>query len=81
MILGMELEGVVVVQAESYYQRRRFYEVTLVSEDSQTLNLFEGQLKEVGDELEIGGRYRIVFRPFLNNYWVELKVSELTRIE
>ena len=44
----------------------------------QTLHLFEGQLKELqGCQPKIGERYRVTFRPFINNRWVELKIIAL----
>lgn len=82
MILGKRLEGEIVVDQESFYGTRRYYEARLVSEErEELLHLFEGQLKEVQDELQAGARYRIVFTPFLNNRWVELKITELTQLD
>ncbi|MGE0710743.1 MAG: hypothetical protein AB7N76_27895 [Planctomycetota bacterium] len=80
MLLDARLEGELLVQEERHYQGRRYYEASLVSDDAQTLFLYEGQLKEVGDRLELGARYRVVFRPFVNNRWLELKIVELERI-
>lgn len=77
MLLDARLEGVVEVRGQQYHNGRPYFEASLVSEDGQTLHLFEGQLKEVDEELEVGGRYRVTFRPFINNRWVELKVDSL----
>lgn len=57
---------------------RNRYEATLISEDGQTLYIYEGQLKEVQDELEVGAHYQAHFKPFVNNRWLELKIVALT---
>lgn len=79
MLLDNRLEGVIEVQSElTHSTGRNYYEVSLISDDGQTLHLFEGQLKELPQPtLEVGRRYKIVFRPFLNNRWVELKIDRL----
>lgn len=77
MLLDVRLEGVIEIRGQQHHMGRPYFEASLVSDDGQTLHLFEGQLKEVGAALEIGSRYRIVFRPFINNRWVELKVITL----
>lgn len=56
---------------------RNRYEATLISEDGQTLYLYEGQLKEVSGELEVGAHYEALFKPFVNNRWLELKIVAL----
>jgi hypothetical protein len=59
------------------YDGRTRYEASLVSEDGQTLYIYEGQLKEVEDELKLGQHYFIQFKPFVNNRWLELKIVGL----
>ena len=76
-MLGQILEGVVEVRDKHLHQGRERVEVTLASEDGQTLYLYEGQLKELGKnapKLQVGKRYKIAVRPFVNNHWIELKV-------
>ncbi len=77
MLLDVRLEGVIEVR-EQYvgFAGRPYWEVSLISDDGQTLHVHEGQLKETGLEaLEIGRRYRVTFRPFVNNRWIELKLQ------
>jgi hypothetical protein len=81
VLLDQRLEAIVEVTGGGTNPQsgRPFHEVRLVSEDGQTLHLFEGQLKEVPPiRLEVGKRYKIVFRPFVNNRWIELKITGLT---
>ncbi|MBX3466861.1 MAG: hypothetical protein KF878_08180 [Planctomycetes bacterium] len=80
MLLDQRLEAVVEVTSEGTNQfGREYHEVRLVSEDGQTLHLFEGQLKELpGVRLEVGRRYTLILRPFVNNRWVELKIASIT---
>ena len=76
MLLDARLEGLIEVTGQQFHMGRPYYEANLVSDDGQTLHLFEGQLKEVGGVLEIGRQYKVEFRPFINNRWVELKVTK-----
>lgn len=80
MLLDQRLEAEVEVTGEGNNQfGRPYHEVSLVSEDGQTLHIYEGQLKELPSaKLEVGKRYKLVLRPFLNNRWVEVKVVSLT---
>lgn len=78
MLLDARFEGVVEVRDRqiSPGSGRPYYDCALVSDDAQTLYIYEGQLKEVADpDLEVGRRYRVRFRPFINNRWVELKIE------
>ena len=79
-MLGQRLEGEIEVIGQAVHATGADYlEVNLVSEDGQTLHIFPGQLKEVGNpELVAGNRYRIAFEPFVNNRWIELKIVALT---
>ena len=77
MLLDARLEGVVEVGERRLHMGRVYYEASLISDDGQTLYLYEGQLKEVDDRLEEGRRYRVVFQPFVNNRWIELKIGTL----
>ena len=83
MLLDTRLEAEVEIRARgTSFSGSPYFEATLVSEDGQTLHLFDGQLKETGlDALQIGRRYRIRFRPFVNNRWVELKVASMEPLE
>ena len=57
---------------------RPYYEASLVSDDGQTLHIYEGQLKEVPTaELRVGQRYKVTFRPFINNRWIEFKIAAI----
>lgn len=80
MLLDQRLEALVEVTGEGNNQfGRPYHELRLLSEDGQTLHLYEGQLKELPPvDLEVGRRYTLVLRPFLNNRWVELKVLSVT---
>lgn len=81
-MLEQRLEAEVVVRGDPQTQSgREFHELTLTSEDGQTLRVYEGQLKELrGLHLEPGQRYRLVLRPFINNRWVELKIERMELI-
>ena len=77
MLLSERVEALIKVQEKvTNFAGRPYYEASLVSDDGQTLHIYEGQLKEVGNpELEIGARYKVSFRPFINNRWIEFKIS------
>ena len=83
MLLDARLEAIVEVRAERTAPGgRQYYEASLVSDDAQTLYIYEGQLKEVPDPvLQEGARYRVRFRPFVNNRWVELKIESVEPAE
>jgi hypothetical protein len=81
MLLDQRLEATVEVTADGHnFAGRSYHEVRLVSEDGQTLHLFDGQLKELPGNvrLEVGKQYKLTLRPFVNNRWIELKVTALT---
>lgn len=80
MLLDQRLEATIEVTSEGNNSfGRPFHEVRLVSEDGQTLHIYEGQLKELpGVELEVGKRYTLTLRPFINNRWVEMKIVSIT---
>ncbi len=74
------IEGEIEVRDKHVYQGRERIEATLVSDDGQTLHLYEGQLKDLGKDappVQVGKRYRVVFRPFINNRWIEVKLVKL----
>lgn len=77
MLLDARLEAEVQVLKRWHSMGKAYFEAVLVSDDGQTLHLYEGQLKEVEDQLQEGARYRIVFRPFVNNRWIQLKIESL----
>jgi hypothetical protein len=80
-MLETAIEGLIEVRDKHIHQGRERVEASLVSDDGQTLYLYEGQLKEVGPEgvvLEVGKRYKVGFRLFVNNRWVEVKLVRLT---
>ena len=81
MLLDARLEGELQVLKSWHSRGSLYFEASLISDDGQTLHLYEGQLKEVGDQLIEGARYRVVFRPFVNNRWVQLKIASLELIE
>jgi hypothetical protein len=83
MLLSERMSGEVLIQGEANnFAGRPYWEASLVSDDGQTLYLYEGQLKEVPHvALEAGQRYRITFQPFINNRWVEVKVVDLVPLE
>ena len=83
MLLSERVEAVVEVREKiTNFAGRPYYEASLVSDDGQTLHIYEGQLKEVGStELAIGSRYTLTFRPFINNRWIEFKISALEKNE
>ncbi len=80
MLLDTRLEGELQVLKSWHTQGKKYFEATLISDDGQTLHLYEGQLKEVGDQLIEDARYRVVFRPFVNNRWIQLKIERLELI-
>lgn len=82
-MLGQRLVAEVeVLDERTHATGRTYHECALTSEDGQTLHVFEGQLKEVPEpRLEVGGRYRLTFQPFVNNRWVELKIVALERLD
>ena len=65
MLLNERVETIVRIQREGVgLGGRPYMEAALVSDDAQTLHLYEGQLKEVsGVDLEIGETYKVVFQP------------------
>jgi len=79
MLLSARLDGVIEVTGEqTSFSGSPYWEASLVSDDAQTLHVHEGHLKETAlERLEVGGRYRVTFRPFVNNRWLELKVCVL----
>jgi hypothetical protein len=79
-MLEQLLSGTIEVRDKHIYQGRERVEVSLVSDDAQTLHFYEGQLKELGKnapKLEVGKKYRVTFRPFVNNRWIEVKLVQL----
>lgn len=79
-MLEQPIEGVIEVRDKHIHQGRERVEATLVSDDGQTLHFYEGQLKEVGKNaprLEVGKRYKVGFRLFINNRWIEVKLTKL----
>lgn len=80
MLLDARLEAEVEVLGEAQnFAGRPYWELSLVSDEGQTIHLYEGQLKEFAEvDLRPGRRYRAVFRPFINNRWVEVKIHSLT---
>jgi len=83
MLLSERMSTEIEILAErTGYNGRPYFEAALIGDDGQTLHLFEGQLKELPDvEPQVGARYRATFRPFINNRWVELKISSLQPLE
>jgi hypothetical protein len=74
------LEGVIEIRDKHVHQGRERIEATLVSDDGQTLHFYEGQLKDLGKTppaIVVGERYKVAFRPFINNRWVEVKLVKL----
>lgn len=80
MLLDARLEGEVLIHQRFHAFGKAYFEASLISDDGQTLHLYEGQLKEVDDQLEEGARYKVVFRPFINNRWIQLKIERLERV-
>jgi hypothetical protein len=78
-MLEQPVEGVIEVRGKHVHQGRERVEASLVSDDGQTLYIYEGQLKELGGvaPLEVGRRYRVGFRLFVNNRWIEVKLVRL----
>lgn len=76
-MLDQLVTGVIEVRDKHVYQGRERLEVTLASDDGQTLHIYEGQLKDLGKNaapIEVGKRYAVSFKPFINNRWIELKL-------
>ncbi len=82
MLLNERLEATIEVRDHvPNFAGNAYYETSLISDDGQTLHIFDGQLKEVTDpELEVGKRYKITFRPFINNRWIEFKIDSLEQV-
>ena len=82
-MLDTRLEGVIEIRDQNHHTGQPYFEATLVSDDGQTLHLFEGQLKELSldGQLEVGMRYKVAFKPFINNRWIELKITSLEPVE
>ncbi len=79
-MLDQLLEAVIEIRDKHVYQGRERIEATLASDDGQTLHIYEGQLKDLGKtppRIEVGKRYKVAFRPFINNRWVEVKLVKL----
>ncbi len=76
MLLDERVEAVVTIRTHvTNFAGTPYWEASLASDDGQTLHIYEGQLKEVpGAEFVVGESYRLVFRPFINNRWVEFKI-------
>jgi hypothetical protein len=74
-LLDARLEAVVEVRDIHIHQGRERVECSLASEDGQTLYIYEGQRKGLPKDappLEVGRRYKLTFRPYVNNRWIEL---------
>lgn len=81
-MLEQRLDCRVTIRTVAPYDGRMRYEATITSEDGQTLYIHEGQLKEAPvDRLEPGKSYRLTFRPFINNRWIELKIVDVREEE
>jgi hypothetical protein len=78
-MLEQRLRCLVVVRGCEQHEGRPRFEACMIGEDAQTLYIYEGQQKELDEELEVGVRYTLVFQPFVNNRWVELKLVEAIR--
>jgi hypothetical protein len=79
-MLEQLLEVEIEVRDKYLHNGRERIECSLASEDGQTLHLYEGQLKDLGKKpplLEKGKRYKLWFRPFVNNQWIEVKIVKL----
>ncbi len=79
-LLDARLEATVEVRGIHLHQGRERVECSLASEDGETLYIYEGHRKELGKAapaLEVGRRYRAVFRPHVNNRWIELRLVAL----
>jgi hypothetical protein len=76
MLFNERIEAVVTIREHvSKGTGGPYWEAALISDDGQTLHIYEGQLKEVPNaSLEVGVDYKVVFRPFINNRWVEFKI-------
>lgn len=79
MLLDSRVEAIVRVQRQGVGLGGKAYtEASLVSDDAQTLHIYEGQLKELpGVELKVGEAYKVVFQPFINNRWIEFKIASV----
>ncbi|RMG14639.1 MAG: hypothetical protein D6731_09955 [Planctomycetota bacterium] len=79
MLLDQRLEARIRAGARRIgFGGASYTEAALVSEDGQSLRIYDGQLKEVSlSELEEGREYQVTFRPFVNNHWIELKIVDL----
>lgn len=82
MLLDARLEGLIEVGEEHVgFGGRPFWDARLISDDGQTLHIHEGQLKETGlERLEVGRQYRVRFRPFVNNRWLEIKLEAASAV-
>ena len=80
MLLDERVEAVVKIRAHiTNFAGRPYWEASLASDDGQTLHIYEGQLKEVPSvEFVVGESYQVVFRPFINNRWIEFKIVGIT---
>ncbi len=79
-MLSQLLEATIEVRDKYLHQGRERVECSLASEDGQTLYIYEGQLKDLGKSpptLEKGKKYKLWFRPFVNNHWIEVKIVKL----
>jgi hypothetical protein len=76
MLFNERIEAVVTIREHvTNASANPYWEASLISDDGQTLHIYEGQLKEVPNaKLEVGANYRVLFRPFINNRWVEFKI-------
>ncbi len=83
MLLDQRLEAIVECVGEAHGTFGKPYmDCRLVSEDGQSLHVFEGQLKECpGAKLVAGRHYKLTFRPFVNNRWLELKLVGITAVD
>ena len=79
MLLDGRVEATIEVRDRATnFAGRIYYDASLVSDDGQTLHIFEGQLKEIfQSDLEVGKRYKVTFRPFINNRWIEFKLDSV----
>jgi hypothetical protein len=79
-MLEQILVATIEVRDRHVYQGRERVEASLASEDGQTLYIYEGQMKDLGKTppiLEKGKKYKVSFRPFMNNHWVEVKLVKI----
>ncbi len=67
---------------EGQPQRSRLEGVIIDDDGNEHLIwFFEGQMKEVTTPVEVGKTYRATFLPFVNNRWVEVRVTAMEEIE